>query len=64
VDPVAVDRGACVRCAACAVVAPAVFSVSRRGVEVRAQPETGEQRTAARAASMLCPAQAITVRVP
>jgi ferredoxin len=61
---IVVDRSACVRCGACASVAPAVFAVNRRGVEVLAQPSDDRQHVAVRAALLLCPARAIAEQTP
>lgn len=57
---IAVDPRACVRCAACSIVAPTVFAVDRRGSRVRRQPDGEPERAACRAAQLLCPTQAIT----
>lgn len=49
----------CLRCGACAILAPAVFAVDRR-VEIRRQPVDDVERAACRTAALVCPAQAIT----
>ncbi|HTR55075.1 MAG TPA: ferredoxin [Kofleriaceae bacterium] len=56
---VTVDVRKCVRCAACSILAPSVFEVTRKGTRVIAQPETAGERSACRAAAFACPAQAI-----
>jgi ferredoxin len=56
---VAVELSVCVRCGACASVAPAVFRLSRKGIEVT-EPRVTETSTAVvRAAQLVCPTQAI-----
>ena len=55
-EVVTLDGSRCVRCAACAVVAPALFEVTRKGTQVRRQPAD-----AAEAAALGCPVQAIRV---
>jgi ferredoxin len=52
---VVVDAKACVRCGACATVAPTVFTLTRKGVQVA---ERSEPRV--RVAIAICPMQAIT----
>lgn len=54
-----VDASRCVRCAACAVLAPGLFEVTRKGTLVRQQPQGEDQVRAAAAAALVCPAQAI-----
>lgn len=50
---------ACIRCAACASVAPQLFAVDRGTARVLRAPETDAERLAARAAAILCPAGAV-----
>jgi ferredoxin len=52
---VVVDARACVRCGACATVAPSVFILTRKGVQVAA--ERSDPRV--RVAIAICPMQAI-----
>ena len=54
-----VDARRCVRCAACAVVAPGLFEVTRKGTVVRRQPVGEDEVRMAAAAVLVCPAQAI-----
>jgi ferredoxin len=61
VDLVTIDLSVCVRCAGCSIIAPAVFSVSRKGSHVLRQPEDAIERTAARAAALVCPTRAIQI---
>ena len=59
----AVDASACVRCAACATVAPECFSVEARGpARVLRQPGSAPELSACEAAAALCPTQAISVQ--
>ncbi len=55
-----VDLASCVRCAACSILAPGVFEVTRKGSRVVRDPAEGE-RAAVAAAALACPAQAIRV---
>jgi ferredoxin len=57
---VVVELPKCVRCAACATAAPTLFDVTKKGVRVVRQPETDCERSAARAAQLICPTQAIS----
>jgi ferredoxin len=59
VEIVTVDASVCVRCAACSILAPRVFDVSRKGSRVVRQPEGEAERTACEAAALACPTQAI-----
>jgi ferredoxin len=62
---VSVDIATCVRCAACSILAPAVFEVTRKGSRVVREPGPGEdERAAVAAAALACPAQAIRVEAP
>jgi ferredoxin len=54
-----VRAGSCIRCAACASVAPGLFAVDRGPARVLRAPETDEERLAARAAAALCPTGAV-----
>jgi len=54
-----VDASRCVRCAACAIVAPELFEVTRKGTVVRRQPRGENDVRAAAAAVLVCPTQAI-----
>jgi ferredoxin len=56
---VTVDLAKCVRCAACATTASAVFEVTRKGTRIVQQPVTAAERSAVRAAALICPTQAI-----
>ncbi len=60
---VAVKVEVCTRCAACATVAPSIFSVTRKGVRLLSQPDNEAERRASVVASLLCPARAITAEV-
>lgn len=60
VGHVGVDQRACVRCAACVVIAPSIFALDRKGTRVLRQPQQEEARTC-RAAALVCPTRAITV---
>lgn len=55
---VSVDLAACVRCAACSILAPGVFEVTRKGSRTTREPTDGE-RAAVAAAALACPVQAI-----
>jgi ferredoxin len=57
---VSVDLASCVRCAACSILAPRVFEVTRKGSRVVREP-AGDERGAVAAAALACPAQAIRV---
>ena len=50
----------CVRCHACATLAPEVFAV-RDTVTITRQPQTADEQDRAMAALLVCPAQAIGV---
>lgn len=54
-----VDPAACVRCAACSILAPGVFEVTRKGTRVARQPADAAERLACRAAALVCPTRAI-----
>jgi ferredoxin len=60
VGVVAVDLSTCVRCGACAIVAPTVFELSRKGTRVLREPADHEL-PGARAAALICPRQSITI---
>ena len=49
----------CIRCAACASVAPQLFSVDRGAARVLRAPETEVEHLAARTAATLCPTGAV-----
>jgi ferredoxin len=57
---VSVDISTCMRCAACSILAPAVFEVTRKGSRVMREPGDADQAAVA-AAALACPAQAIQV---
>lgn len=57
---ISVDLASCVRCAACSILAPRVFEVTRKGSRVVREP-AGDERAAVAAAALACPAQAIRV---
>jgi ferredoxin len=57
---VSVDVAVCVRCAACSILAPRVFEVTRKGSRVVREPAEAE-RAAVAAAALACPTQAIRV---
>lgn len=59
---VAVDLGTCVRCGACAIIAPAVFELTRKGTRVVREPIDAEL-PAVRAASLMCPKRSITLSI-
>lgn len=59
---VTIDPSACVRCAACAAVAPAVFELSRKGIRVLRPPADRAEAAACRAAALICPTRAIAYR--
>jgi ferredoxin/rubrerythrin len=54
-----VDAPACIRCGACATVAPRHFSVKVGTAKVVRNPETPEEKLACDAAAVLCPTEAI-----
>ena len=58
-EPVTVDLSACVRCAACAILAPRIFELTRKGTRVVRQPSDDRERAACRVAAVVCPTQAI-----
>jgi len=58
---VQVRAQACIRCAACASVAPELFAVDRGPARLVRAPETDAERLAARAAAVLCPTGAVRV---
>lgn len=58
VGTITVDLASCVRCAACSILAPRVFAVTRKGTRVIAEPAAGD-RAAVAAAVLACPMQAI-----
>ena len=60
----AVDARACVRCAACATVAPAHFSVGAGPARMLRAPANERERTACEAATIICPTQAISKKAP
>lgn len=51
----------CVRCHACATLAPEVFAVRTDTVTIVRQPQTPDEQSRAMAALLVCPAQAIGV---
>jgi ferredoxin len=55
----AVDASRCVRCAACATVAPAHFAVGAGKARVLRAPSSEAERVSCRAAAALCPTGAI-----
>jgi ferredoxin/rubrerythrin len=57
----AIDPRTCVRCAACATVAPDNFLVKAGPAKIRRQPETAFEARACEAARVICPTQAISV---
>ncbi len=57
----AIDARACIRCAACATVAPENFIVKAGPARLRRSPQTVVERRACEAARVLCPTQAISV---
>jgi ferredoxin len=59
VDDVRVDLRSCVRCAACAIVAPQTFEITRKGTRIVRQPEDDRERAACRVAALVCPTRAI-----
>ena len=56
----AIDPRACIRCAACATLAPAHFAVGAGPARLIRTPATGCERRACNSAAALCPTQAIT----
>jgi ferredoxin len=60
VTAVTIDLSACLRCGACAILAPRTFEVTRKGARVIASPSAADVG-AVRAAALVCPAQAIRV---
>src|SRR5262245_51431108 len=54
-----VDSRSCIRCAACATVAPAMVGVGPGPARARRVPSTPEELRDCRAAVALCPTQAI-----
>jgi ferredoxin len=61
---ISIDAKTCIRCAACATVAPAHFRVGAGTAQVTRVPETLVERDACDSAADLCPTQAITVTGP
>jgi ferredoxin len=59
-----VDPRACIRCAACATVAPAHFSVGAGPARVFRAPVEASEIRSCEGAAALCPTQAITVGAP
>ena len=57
----AVDTRACIRCAACATVAPDNFLVKAGPAKVRRHPQNAVEGSACEAARVICPTQAISV---
>ena len=57
---VSIDLASCMRCAACSILAPRVFEVTRKGSRIVREPDEGD-RGAVAAAALACPAQAIRV---
>jgi ferredoxin len=57
----AIDARTCIRCAACATVAPDNFLVRAGPARVRQQPRNPFEGAGCEAARVLCPTQAITV---
>jgi len=56
---VEVDLAACIRCAACATLAPRIFEVTRKGTRVLRQPEGEAERALVQVASLVCPTKAV-----
>ncbi|MBV8757192.1 MAG: ferredoxin [Deltaproteobacteria bacterium] len=56
-----VERARCIRCGACASLAPGVFALRGEAYDVARQPATDEERVLARAAVLNCPSHAIRV---
>jgi ferredoxin len=54
-----VDAKACIRCAACATVAPAHFEVKQGPAKTLRPPTTAKEQSACDAAALICPTQAI-----
>jgi ferredoxin len=60
----AVDRAACIRCAACSSLAPTLFAVDATAARLVRQPETAAERALVTAALLNCPAAAIAATPP
>ena len=58
---VSVDPAGCLRCAACASLAPELFAIGAHASRSLRAPATPEETARVRAAALLCPAQAITL---
>jgi len=56
-----VRRAVCLRCGACATLAPEVFQVELAGARVTRQPEHADEARRAEAAQLNCPTGAITL---
>jgi ferredoxin len=56
---VSVSAEDCLRCAACASVAPQLFAVDRGPARVLREPRTEEEHLAVRVAAALCPTRAL-----
>ena len=54
-----IDARACIRCAACATVAPAHFAVGAGTAKLLRPPATPEERFSCEAAAKLCPTKAV-----
>jgi ferredoxin len=59
-----VDARTCIRCAACATVAPGNFTVRVGPARVLSAPRDAQELAACRAAAALCPTQAISEPLP
>ena len=59
-DPWLIDPKACIRCAACATIAPAHFTLKAGPAKHTRAPETDAERRACSASAAVCPTQAIT----
>ncbi len=59
-----VDAPHCIRCAACATVAPAHFAVARGPAKLTRAPETAAERRRCTQAAALCPTEAIVDAPP
>jgi ferredoxin len=59
---VEIDEGRCIRCGACALLAPGVFEMGSTASRVRRDPAAGGERVFAQAAVLICPTLAIRLR--
>jgi ferredoxin len=60
--PIEIDTGRCIRCGACALLAPDLFQMTAEGARPRQAPADAGQWRFARAAVLVCPSSAIRVR--